>query len=365
MKIEIEKANLVTAVAMVAPVASGKSTLPILSHVALKIIDNVLEIEATDLEIGIKTTCECMIQEPGEITLPAKKLLEIVRSLPDGVTVIETEENSRVGISSGDCSFKLYGMPASDYPETNFSECPNGPIEARLVVSAISKAIFAAATDESRFNLNGVLCEINDGTAKLTCTDGHRLAQTITNWEIGDDAKILIPKKQALEMLRVVKGLKNHDQVYLGFSDKNIFIDTGAAVMSIRLIDGDYPPYEKVIPRPSDRAVTLDRVACVKSLKRVAIMAEETNRSVELRISPKTITFIVAAPNVGDGQDSMYIDYSGDEFSVCVNIYYLLEALNSNSGETITMDFQPEYGAIVIRDIEDDSYFSLVMPMRR
>jgi len=364
MHFSIEKESLLDGLSKTVPVTEKRSPLPILSHILMDAADSKLVLTATDLEVGLKMNYDAEISDPGSLTVPGKKLYEIVRELPQGRLSIQASERNRITISSAHSVFELAGMDALDYPAwPTLDSSATSTVQAEKLLYLIDKTMFASSNDDSRFNLNGVLFEEIDGKVRVVATDGHRLA--LINEELGVslETKMLIPKKGLLELKRLLESLKG--EISIGFEQKNVFIMTDRFVMTVRLIDGDYPDYRKVIPESSDKVLKVNRAQLLQTLRRVAILTSDRNKGVTVRITPGTMEISAVHPDLGTARDEIDVEYGGDEFLIIINVSYLIEGLSSVDTDEILFELTQEAKPIVIRPEPAKDYFNLVMPMRK
>lgn len=346
------------------PITEKRSTLPILSHVLLNAGDSQLVLTATDLEVGLQMIYTCNIREQGTLTVPAKKIYEIVRELPSGPLTVELQENLRIKITSGESVFELAGMDASEYPALPaVEEVETAAIKSEDLVYMIDKTLFASSNDDSRFNLNGVLFEENEDKTRLVATDGHRLALMDAEVRLPIESKILIPKKSLVELKRLLENVK--EEVQVGFEPKNMILKTDKFLMTLRLIDGDYPDYRKVLPASGEKIVKTSRAKLLQALRRVAILTAERNKGINLQVRPGMIDMTATHPDLGTARDVVEADYDAEEFTVIVNVTYLIEALGVIDSETVSLQFLQEGAPILIRPEPSKQYFNLVMPMRK
>lgn len=364
MHFEIDRDSFHEGLSKTVPITEKRTTLPILSHVLLETQESQLVLIATDLEVGLRMVYDCNVMEGGTLTVPSKKIYEIIRELAAGPITVESMENSRIKITSGHSTFQLAGMDASDYPAWASLEGVDFTIvQAAELLYMIDKTLFASSNDESRYNLNGVLFEEEDDQTHLVATDGHRLASISKAMGMALKSKLVVPKKGLLELRRILEGIKG--EVSIGFEQKNIIIKTDRFIMTIRIIEGEYPDYRKVIPAGTGRLIKTDRTKLLQTTKRVAILTSERNKGLNVTVTPNLMELTATHPDLGTAQDMVDVEYSGEEFTIIINAAYLLEALNVVDSETITLEYHRDGAPIVIRPDPAKDYFNLVMPMRK
>jgi DNA polymerase III subunit beta len=364
MFIEIERDVLHDALSKSVPISEKKSTLPILSHVLFSAHDSALQLTATDLSVGLRLMYDCNVNEPGMLAIPGRKLSEIIRELPPGLISMQSSDIGRIKILSGNSQFELAGMDASDYPAFSDVEgVETGSIQAERLLYMIDKTLFASSNDESRFNLNGVLFEQKEQAIRLVATDGHRLALIDEDLGMSVPFRVLAPKRGLLELRRMLENIEG--AIELGFEQKNMCIKGEHFLMTIRLIDGDYPDYQKVIPQAGEKKLKSDRSKLLQTLRRVAILTSERNKGVDVIINSGKIEITAVHPDLGTAKDELEVEYEGEAFSLLINVGYFIESLGAVDTENISLEFHREGAPIVIRPEPAKTYFNLVMPMRR
>jgi DNA polymerase-3 subunit beta len=364
MLFEIDRDSFLEGLSKTVPITEKRTPLPILSHVLLDTTESNLVLIATDLEVGLRIICESSVQESGSLAAPAKKLYEIIRELSPGPITIRSTDTQRIQIESGKSRFELAGMDASDYPAWSaYEEVKTSKVEAARLQYMIDKTMFASSNDDSRFNLNGILFEQDGEKTRLVATDGHRLALITGELGITLDTNLVVPRKGLVELKRLLESLK--EEISVGFEEKNLVVSTDRFMMTVRLIDGDFPDYRKVIPDAGEQIVEAPLSLLVQSLRRVAILTSDRNKGVNMEVSPGKVEFTATHPDLGTANDAIDVEYSGDEFLIIVNAAYFLEALNVIDTESVSIEFHKEGAPVILRPNPAKDYFNLVMPMRK
>lgn len=367
MKISIEREPLVDALGRMVPIASRRSPLPILANVCLR-ADNEdhLTLDVSDLETGMRINLtSCQVTEPGSICLDAKKLFEITKTMSGELVDITSNEQSRATITSGNSTFNLEGLDGKGFPIWDVGDSDLTITVPKLTLaSAIQKTVFAASTDDSRFNLNATLWEIQDGSMKFVATDGHRLGIVYdVSLVLADDMRMLVPKKAMLAIRKFIE--RTETPVDIEVEKKFITISTGNSTLRCRLIDGDYPDYLKVMPSSPGQSVVIDRLAFLKSLNMVRLMTSDRNRGVTIEIQPGTMTMRSNHPELGTAEDVLSVDFDGAPIELIANVEYLIDGLGVIETEQVKMEYVKDGSPLILRPVDVNGYFNLVMPMRK
>lgn len=375
MELTVGKADLQKELQLCQGVVEKRSTIPILSNVLLKAADGKLQVAATDLDVTILTSCSAKITTPGGVTLEARRLFDIVRSLPDEDVHIALQENNQMLIESGTAKFRLLGLPAEDYPTlptVNVSEGYTIPLDE--LKTMVAKVKFAITHEETRFQLNGALLKMQPQKMEMVATDGHRMAlinfpyATAGNGrKKGNDLTILIPRKALDEILRLEAG--EEGTVRFGVSDNQLFFDAADRRLMARMIDVNFPNYMEVISRDNDRHVMVDRERLLSTIKRISLVANERTRAVRFDFAPGKLTVSSTNPELGDARETVPIDYAGQPFFVGLNAAYVMDFLSATDTPSVSLDLKDENSQCIGRpastaeDLPYD-YLYVVMPMR-
>lgn len=365
MRLTISREKLQEALTAVAAAVPTKTTLPVLGNLLLETTERGLRISGTDLDIGVSTEVLADIESPGAITVPAKKLTEIVRELPLAPVKIATAGEQRITLECGQSRFKLLGLPHDEFPAfptVDFSR--SWRIRSGDLQNLISHTAFAVSTEESRPILNGVLWEVREKETRMVATNGHRLAKMEIPYSgslIGD---FIIPPK-ALEQVR--RLFPADEELEIARGENHLAFRSPFTAVFTRLIEGPYPNYDQVIPRDNDRVAIIDKSAFQSALKRMSVVASDQTHRVKLSFNLALLRFSVATPDLGEGQDELPIQYDGDPIDIGFNGMYLLEILRYMPTEEIKFTFkEPERAATLEPEgwQETGKYLCLVMPLR-
>lgn len=367
MKFTITRERLQEGLVAVAASVPAKTTLPVLSNILVEAQGDGLRLSGTDLDIAVSTTVAASVDEEGAITLPARKLVEIVREMPSAAIKVSSAGEQRVTIECGRSKFKLLGLPREEFPAFPSVSFEGGwKCSAQQLQKLISHVAFAASTEESRPILNGVLWELRPDRMRMVATNGHRLARmdVPVDGGAGEDADLIVPPK-ALEQIR---RLFDADQdIEIAKSENHLGFRSATTQVFTRLIEGPYPNYEQVIPRENDKHLTADKAALTSALRRMSIVASDQTHRVRVALSSGTCKLSVQTPDLGEAQEEVTVTYDGSPIEIGFNAAYLLEVLKYLPTDEVRMTFKaPERAATCEPVGWDDpaSYLTLVMPLR-
>lgn len=372
MKFSISKSELQKGLARIQSIVEKRSTMPILAHVLIDAPSAdkpILELAATDLEVGTRAFYSASIEVPGSITVSAKKLFEIVRELPDASISIQTTPNAYLEISCERAQFTLAGTSAEEYPTLPaFSSKTHSTISAILLLEMIEQTLYAASADETRYNLNGVYLEQlpDSGKTRMVATDGHRLA--IIDRLLDIDPKMLengviIPRKGVTELKRLLDE-DDTDELELSFEGNSGLATKGDITLLMRLIEGEFPNYRQVIPKETKLHFVLAVEPFSRALRRVALLSAERSRAIKLELSEQKLSLSSNNPDLGDAREDLDIDYSGEPLSVAFNARYLIDALAPIRAKEVRISFRDAISPAQINPTDDEDALAVVMPMR-
>ncbi|MFZ9988383.1 MAG: DNA polymerase III subunit beta [Candidatus Nanopelagicales bacterium] len=366
MKFTITREQLKEGLDAVAAAVQAKTTLPVLANILLEATRDGLKLSGTDLDIAVSTVVPASVDQEGAITLPARKLVELVRELPSAGIRITTQGEQRVIIECGRSKFKLLGLPREEFPAfPQISFGASSRTTARDLQKLVAHVAFAASTEESRPILNGVLWQLTGDRMRMVATNGHRLAKMEVPVQGGAEAAELIVPPKALEQIRKLFG--PDDELEIGRSENHLGFRSATTQVFTRLIEGPYPNYEQVIPRENDKLATVEKAALMAALRRMSIVASDQTHRIRMSFGDGSCKLSVTTPDLGEAQEEITVTYEGEPLDIGFNANYLLEVLKYIPTEEARMTFKaPERAATVEPVGWDDpsSYLTLVMPLR-
>lgn len=363
MKIICFQGDLTRGIQTVGSAVAGRATLPILTNILIEAKKEEVELSATDLEIGIKCSVPAQVKKEGAITLPAKRLSDIVRELPEGPVEMETED-SQMKISSSGILFKVLGLPAEEFPTLSKVESENRfSLDSQLLRGMVQKTIFANSQDETRYILNGSYLEMEKDRIVMTATDGHRLATISHRIEKGPKKKIgaIIPTKALNELNRLLEESK---EVEATIGENQISFSLDGIILSSKLIEGQFPDYKQLIPKKSTKKLSLKRDSLLGGVRRAALLADARTGAVELLAYSNKLIIRSQTPQVGEAREEIDIDYSGEEIRTAYNARYILDILRNISSEEVSLELNEPLSPGVIKPVSDEDYLCVIMPMR-
>ena len=367
MKFTITREKLHEGLAAVAASVPSKTTLPVLANILVEASKDGLKLSGTDLDISVSTTIPASVDQEGATTLPARKLVEIVKELPNAAIRMSSSGEQRATIECGKSKFKLLGLSRDEFPAFPSVKFEGGwKVAAKDLQKLIGHVAFAASTEESRPILNGVLWELRADRMRMVATNGHRLARmdVPTSGQGGGQADLIIPPK-ALEQIRRLFG--GDEEIEIGKSDNHLGFRSTTTQVFTRLIEGPYPNYEQVIPRENDKSLTADKAGLAAALRRMSIVASDQTHRIRMAFTNGACKMSVQTPDLGEAQEELAVAYEGDSLEIGFNAAYMLEILKYMPTDEVRMTFKaPERAATCEPVGWDDpaSFMTLVMPLR-
>jgi DNA polymerase-3 subunit beta len=365
MDIQLDRDLALKALQMVQSIVEPRQTMPILANVLLEAAGDTARITATDLEIGATVSLPATVATAGGITLAARKLVEIVKELTAATLTLKVQDNAWVSLRCGGASYKLAGLAADDFPKvvpstpTAWVTCDAGALREML-----ERTSFAMSHDESRFALNGVLFAFQGKELRLVATDGHRLAIAVRPLaEESPSVSGIVPRKAVHEIQRVLGA---SETVQLALAENQFVMRMPNFVMMARLIEGQFPNYDAVLPKNLPYKLTLPRGALMSAVRRVAVMAALETKPIKLTVGSGTGTLTLTAyhPELGEAEESLEVAHAGEEIVIGFNSRYLMDALSPLEADQVVLELRDGQSAGVLRSFEEPGTLCVIMPMR-
>lgn len=366
MKITVEKEELQRKLSDIQNIVEKKNTMPILSHFLLTAAQDGNNITATDLETAFKEPIAISVITEGRICIPAKKLFEIVREM-DGEISLESADFQWLKVKSGKSHFRLACLSADEFPVwPSLEGADRMEIASSMLLEMIDKSLYASGEADTRYVLNGLLFHIKpDGVLIVVGTDGHRLA--LSEKKAGpllkEEKKVIISRKSVSELRRFLSEDKTKN-VIMDIGKNHVMFETGDVKFLTRLIEGNYPNYEQVIPAANEKLLTVERALLIKALRRVSIMSKERSNAVKVEIDANNMVISASNPDLGEAKDELAVEYSGTQLTMAFNARYMLDALNVMSAEKVVIKLNEPLTPTLITEEGDSDYRCVVMPMR-
>jgi DNA polymerase III subunit beta len=371
MEITVSKFELLKELTATQGVVERKTTIPILSNFLFEAANDRLTITATDLDLSLRTSCAAKVKREGACTIPARKLYDYVKLLPDGDISIKLLENHWVNIRSGRSNTKMVGMARANFPGLpTFPSTGMVKIPAQTLRSMIGRTIFAISNEESRYTLNGGLMVLKPESITMVATDGHRLAHIEKQgeaFEVSGENRTLIPKKA---MSEVYSLLQNADIEFIEFAkdDSTLFFRIGERLLTSRQLTGQFPNFEAVLPRDTSKSVVVRGGDLSTAIQRVAQFADERSRAIRMKLEKNELKISSSSTDSGESEDSIETAYAADPLTIGFNSEYLIDFLKASSGGEVRLEFKDAQSAGQMRpeDAADEGfkYRYVVMPMR-
>ncbi len=369
MRFQVSKEALITPLSFVNGAVERRQTLPVLANVLLSVENNKLQLIGTDLELELRADVSLVgDNSDGEITVPAKKLLDVCKSLPEDQLIEFSVSGNKATIKSGTNKFSLSTLPATEFPNIDESA---SLIDASLPQSSlrqiIEKTAFAMAQNDVRYYLNGLLVEFHSGHLVAVATDGHRLAMSKFELEsdieaLTDTKQAILPRKGVMELLKLIKDEDSNVSIGLGTNHFRAVVN--GFVFITKLIDGKFPDYNRVVPRNNDKSLTADRLMMKDALARASILCNEKFRGVRLQLSQGSAHIQANNPEQEEADIQIDVDYSGPEMEVGFNVSYLLDVLNSVDGDQVSLLFADANSSLLVEEDNISQSAYVIMPMR-
>ena len=370
MEFTVSKADLVRELNLSQGVVERKTTIPILSNVLVETAGDRINLTATDLELGIRCSCPAKVKKAGAGTIPAKRLLDYVRLLPDADLDVKLAENQWASLICGRSRTRIAGMSRESYPELPQMPPALAKIPVAALASMIGKTIFAISAEESRFTLNGALLIVKRESLTMVATDGHRLAMVEHPVDLADmdeqGYRALLPRKAMGEILKLAAEAEPDSFIGFAGDDNHLFFQLGARLLLSRKLTGNFPDFERVLPKEQPYSISLNREEFRRAIERVSQFSDERSRAIQVESSPGEVKIHSSLSETGESEESLPVDYDGVPVKIGFNAGYLLEFLRAVPEDEIRFNFKDAQSAGELRPglAAGYKYRYVVMPMR-
>ncbi len=369
MEFTVSKVELVKELALSQGVVEKKTTIPVLSNVLIEAREQEITLTATDLELGIRCVCPVAVQKPGASTLPSRKLLDYVRLLPDADLHVKVNENHSASITCGRSRTRIAGMSRENFPELAKMPAPLAQIPTPLLAGLISRTVFSVSNEGSRYTLNGALVLLKTDSITMVSTDGHRLAyiEAAHNFDgISGQLRALVPKKAMVEIQKLAVDAGPGGVVMFSSDENHLFFQFGRRLLITRKLTGQFPDYERVLPRETERTVLAGREELAAAIRRVSQFSDERSHAIRIALGEGELKLSASGSESGESEESVPVEGAKGELQAGFNAQYLLDFLEAVSAEKVHLDLKDEQSAGQLRPAGegDYNYRYVVMPMR-
>jgi DNA polymerase-3 subunit beta len=367
MEFTIQRSELLAGLYLTQGIVERRTTIPILGNVLIQTAGDGVLVAATDQEIAVRRQCTAEVKKKGTLTAGARKLYEMVREIPEGDVRIRQQDNNWIEVSAGKSRFRLVGLDPREFPAMPEppANAPSIRVSGEVLTQMIEYTLFAVSGDETRVNLNGIHVEATpEGQLRFVATDGHRLAMVTRRVDhLALPSPVTIPRKAVMELRKVLES--GEDLIELIVQGGVAHATRGRVQMSMRLVEGEFPDYNQVIPKKSERHALIEAPALHAALRRVSVVSSERTRGVRLQLEGQKLELSTINPDVGEATEELEIEYEGSPVGVGFNARYLVDVLAVlPSDKRVELGLNDEVSPGVLRSVEDADYCYIVMPMR-
>ncbi len=365
MKFEVQREALLKPIQAVIGVVERRQTMPILANILLSASENGLSVTGTDLEVELVAQAALEVGDPGDVTVPGRKLLDICRALPEGSLLKVSLDKERLIIRSGRSRFTLSTLPAAEFPTVDeIAGQQSFEMPQKVLKDLLERTQFSMAQQDVRYYLNGLLLEMHPDKLRAVATDGHRLALCDVEQALegAQGQQIIVPRKGVLELLRLLE--ESEEPARVETAGNHIRVQLPGLRFTSKLIDGRFPDYERVVPKGGDKVVAAQRLALKEALGRAAILSNEKYRGIRLQLAPGKIGLQTHNPEQEEAEDEVAVGYEGAELEIGFNVTYLMEALAALDGEEVTLTMTDSNSSCLIHAPDSTRCRYVVMPMR-
>src|SRR5688572_3784758 len=366
MELVVRKNELLRELQLFQGIVERKNTIPILANVLIEAKGDEVRMLATDLEVALRSRCAATVAKPGSLTLPAKKLYEIVKALPETDVRIEEDKNG-VKVAADRFDSRMQTLPREDFPTL-----PDATGKARATLpraalkEMVAKTQFAITGEDTRYFLNGAKFVLKPDSLTLVATDGHRLALVEVAHKVGvtEEVGVILPKKTLLELGKLL--VEGDGDVIFESGENHLFFEVGGRMLISRMIDGQFPAYERVIPKSNDKDIEFERERLTNAVKRVALLSNERSRAVKFDIAKGKVDVTSSSSEFGEAREEIPVDYTGTPLAISFNAQYVLDFLNVVETDTVQLSLKDEVSQAVMKPVgaAGYDYTYVIMPMR-
>src|SRR6266481_3292351 len=373
MELVVRKNDLLRELQLFQGIVERKNTIPILANVLMEAKGDEVRFLATDLEVGLRSKCAASVAKSGSLTLPAKKFFEIVKSLPE-TDIRIAEDKGGVKVAADRFDSRMQTLPREDFPTLPESgapgtSSPKATLSRTALRDMVAKTQFAITGEDTRYFLNGALFVLRPDSMSLVATDGHRLALVSVRRDgkankDADEVRAILPKKTLGELARLLQD--GDEDIRYERGENHLFFDVGGRLLISRMIDGQFPAYERVIPKGNDKHIEFERDRLSNAVKRVALLSNERSRAVKILIDRGKVDVTSSSPDLGEATETLTVEYTGDAMQICFNAQYVLDFLAAVTTDVVSLDLKDEGSQAVMKPVgaEGYDYTYVIMPMR-
>jgi len=370
MELVVRKNDLLRELQLFQGIVERKNTIPILANVLMEANGDEVRFLATDLEVGLRSKCNASVAKSGSLTLPAKKFYEIIKALPE-TDIRIAEDKGCVKVAADRFDSRMQTLPREDFPTLPESGAgaPSATLPRSALKEMVAKTHFAITGEDTRYFLNGALFVLRPDSMSLVATDGHRLA-LVTVPRDGkankdtDEIRAILPKKTLGELSRLL--MEGEGDIAYERGENHLFFHVGDRLLISRMIDGQFPAYERVIPKGNDKRIEFERDRLTNAVKRVALLSNERSRAVKIQIDKGKVDITSSSPDLGEAKETLTVDYTGAPMQICFNAQYVLDFLSAVSTDLVSLELKDEVSQALMKPVgaEDYDYTYVIMPMR-
>ena len=377
MEFSVQRADLLKELTLSQGVLERKATIPILSNILIEASNGSLQLTGTDLELGIRCSCPAKIKKDGATTAPGKKLFDYIRQLEEGeirCKVVDSAGGGSMQLTSGRSHVRMAGMARDSFPVLPDFPGKLAVIPPAVLLQMISRTIFAISSEESRYTLNAALLILKGETMTMVATDGHRLAHVETDPSLAKEGysgvsgeiRVLVPRKAMTELARLLGDAPSEVGIEFGKDDNHLFFRVGTRLLICRMLTGQFPNYEAVLPKACDHIAIVDHAQINAAIRRVSLFSDDRTHSIRLQMEPDEIKVTSSGSEAGESEEVVPASYSAAPLQIGFNWQYITDFLAASASEKVSMEFKDEQSACQMRPETEEKlrYRYVVMPMR-